>query len=301
MPYGNFIKSYATYFKENVTESFMQSLTVRAAAKINLSLQITGTSQKLHTLDMLTCSVDMFERVKLTKQSGVTLSCNKAVPTDNRNTAYRMAELFFEHTEIDSGVAIEINKTVPIGAGMGGGSADAAAVLVGLNSLYGTNLSTEALLKLGLRVGSDVPVCIMGGLCRVTGVGGDVEQIKYQIPYSFVGIMGGKSVSTAEAYRRFDEMGPGSPADTEAAIARLKQPDFISFLKNDLEYSSTLKLKEIKSRFIDLGASMAMMTGSGAVVYGMFNDAKTAQRAAEEMGNEAFFINPFAKGVEILG
>ncbi len=279
----------------------MNSLTVRAAAKINLSLQITGVSGKLHTLDMLTCSVNMFETLKLEKQTGITLSCNARVPTNNKNTALRMAEVFFEYTKLTNGVAIDIDKTVPIGAGMGGGSADAAGVLIGLNALYETNLSNEELLSLGLKVGSDVPVCIVGGLCRVTGVGGDVKQLNHILPYSYVAVMGGKSVSTAEAYRRFDEMGPGTAANTEESIAKINDSDFLSSLKNDLEYSSTLNLIKIKERFIKLGALTSLMTGSGAVVYGVFKDADTAAFAAEKIGKEAFVLTAIEKGVEILG
>ncbi len=280
----------------------MHSITVKAAAKLNLTLQITGLSGKLHTLDMLCCSVNLYETVTLTKATDITLSCNvKSVPTDAKNTAYRMAQVFFDYTKINGGVTIAIDKTVPIGAGMGGGSADAAAVLKGLDLLYNTKLSADTMISLGLMVGSDLPVCLTGGLCRVGGTGGDIEVINKPLPYFFVAVMGGESVSTAEAYRRYDEMLTDDKADTSDAINRLGTDSFFDAMKNDLEYSSVLNLAAIKDEFYSLGAAKAMMTGSGAAVYGLFKDEKTAKNAADNIFRPCYLLKPCADGVEILG
>ncbi len=275
-------------------------VSVRGAAKLNLTLQITGVAGGLHTLDMLCCSVDLYETITLVKNDAISLSSNVDVPTDNRNTAYRMAEVFFKETGIDGGVSISIDKTVPIGAGMGGGSADAAAVLIGLNLLYGTELPEGELLRMGLMVGSDVPLCIVGGLCRVGGVGDEISVIDHELPYYFVAVMGGEAVSTAEAYRRYDDQGAGEPADTETAVKLLGTDMFLDEMKNDLEHSSTLKLDEIKQDFYRLGAKKSMMTGSGAVVYGVYSDIEAAQSAADKIGRKAWVLRPVAKGVEIL-
>ena len=144
----------------------MDKITVIAPAKINLSLDITGVDERgYHLLDMIMQSVSLFERVTVTKKdSDITLSSNaRYIPTDSKNVAVKAAMLFFEYTGIDGGCHIHIRKTVPIKAGMAGGSADAAGVIVGLDKLYGTNLTKEQMCEIGAKAGSDVPFMIMGG------------------------------------------------------------------------------------------------------------------------------------------
>ncbi len=280
----------------------MDKISLRAAAKLNLTLGITGIQGSLHTLDMLCVGVDLYENITLTKACDISLVCDKAdIPTDARNTAYRAAESFFAATDTKGGVSIDIKKNVPVGAGMGGGSADAAGVLVGLNRLYDTDLSTDELCKIGIKVGSDVPVCIIGGLCRVQGVGDILTPIDKLPNCYFVVTMAGQGVSTAEAYRRFDDIGTDIAADTSRAIKALCNDDFYRHFSNDMEFSTSIDIDSTKHQLLSLGAKKAMMTGSGAAVFGVFLDHETAKIACDDFNGTAWLLQPIKNGVEILG
>ncbi len=279
----------------------MRSVSVRAASKLNLTLNITGKKDNLHTLDMLCCCVDLYEHITLTKSDDITLSCdNKNVPTDKKNTAFRAAIEFFNYTGLDDGVDIRIEKAVPIGAGMGGGSADAAGVLVGMNELFETNLTTEQLCDIGIKVGSDVPMCIIGGLTRVSGVGDTVASLGTLPNYYFVVAMAGSGMSTAEAYRRFDEIGTPVPANTQEAIDSLGSTEFFDTLRNDFEHSTTIDIEPVKQKMLNHGALTALMTGSGAAVFGVFTRSDDAQSAQESFGGSAWIVRPVKNGVDIL-
>lgn len=282
----------------------MVEVTVRAAAKLNLTLCVTGTAEHLHTLDMLCCSVNLFEYVTVCRFESIVLNCdNPKIPCDETNVAYKAAREFFKFTGIFGGAKIDIKKSVPVGSGMGGGSADAAAVLCALNRLYNTKLSLRQLCEIGIEVGSDVPLCIVGGLCRVKGIGDLITPINTPLKAHFVVVMAGNSVSTKEAYARFDVIGTDCRANTAAAIAAINKPEFTDHLVNELEYSSRIYYAAAKQRFLCLGADKSLMTGSGAAVFGFFYDAAKAALAAATLKKEnssVFLLSPCAYGVEIL-
>ena len=148
-------------------------VTVIAPAKLNLALDVVGTLPGgYHGLDMLMQAVSLYETVTLRRSQNLTLRLpGSRVPANDKNTAYKAALAFFHYTGLLAGVEMEIRKTAPVRAGMGGGSADAAAVLVGLNELYGAKLSMSELCALGAQLGADVPFALMGGTCRVQGKG----------------------------------------------------------------------------------------------------------------------------------
>ena len=150
-----------------------KSVTVLAPAKLNLSLDVVGTLPNgYHALDMVMQSIDLFEKLTLTRSEGLTLTLpGSFVPVNDKNTAIKAALAFFQYTGLLAGVDITIQKRVPVRAGMAGGSADAAGVLVGLNALYGAKLSMSELCAIGAAIGADVPFALMGGTCRVQGVG----------------------------------------------------------------------------------------------------------------------------------
>ena len=151
----------------------MRSVTVLAPAKLNLTLDVTGTRPDgYHTLDMIMQAVSLRERVTLRRSRGLSLSLpGSRVPANEHNTAYKAALAFFHGTGLLAGAAITVEKHVPVRAGMAGGSADAAAVLRGLRRLYAPQLSVEELCRIGGRVGSDVPYCVFGGTALAEGRG----------------------------------------------------------------------------------------------------------------------------------
>lgn len=199
----------------------MRSVTVLAPAKLNLTLDVTGTRPDgYHTLDMIMQAVSLRERVTLRRSRGLSLSLpGSRVPANEHNTAYKAALAFFHGTGLLAGAAITVEKHVPVRAGMAGGSADAAAVLVGLNELYGARLSAAELCALGAQVGADVPFSIVGGTARVTGVGDILEPLKPCPPCFFTVCMPAGGISTPQAYAGTTALVP-----TCVRTARLRRP-----------------------------------------------------------------------------
>ena len=150
-----------------------RSVTVLAPAKLNLSLDVVGTLPNgYHDLDMVMQTIDLYEKITLRRSHDLTLNLpGSFVPANDKNTAVKAALAFFAYTGLLAGVDMTIYKRVPVRAGMAGGSADAAGVLVGLNELYGAKLSMSELCAIGAGIGADVPFALMGGTCRVRGVG----------------------------------------------------------------------------------------------------------------------------------
>ena len=265
----------------------MEQVKVIAPAKINLSLDITGVDEKgYHLLDMVMQTISVFEKVTLTKQDDISMSSNaKFIPTDSRNTAVKAAVKFFEYTGITGGVHIHIKKTVPIKAGMAGGSADAAGVIVGLNKLYDAGLTTEQMCEIGLMCGSDIPFMIHGGTKRIKGTG-DIILPAPQMPQCHIVVcMPAKGVSTPQAYANYDEMGVKTLVENEKLLKAMEEnnlAEMAKYMANDLEKAAgSDETEPIKKLLLDLGAIGSMMTGSGAAVFGIFDKEEKAEEAAK--------------------
>ena len=269
----------------------MEKVNVIAPAKINLSLDITGVDEKgYHLLDMLMQTVSVFERITLTKQNNITMSSNaKFIPVDSKNTAVKAAMKFFEYTGIQGGVHIHIKKIVPIKAGMAGGSADAAGVIVGLDYMYGTKLSTEQMCEIGLMCGSDIPFMIHGGTKRIQGTGDIILPAPQMPPCHLVICMPTKGVSTPQAYANYDAMGIKTTVETEKLVEALKDKNLAGIAKymaNDLETAAGSEdTRPIREKLVELGALGSMMTGSGAAVFGIFDSEEKALCAEKALKN----------------
>ena len=260
-------------------------LTARAYAKLNLWLDITGRREDgYHLLETIMQSISLHDvvSVDINNGSGITLTCDRSdVPTDRRNTAYRAAELFLRETGISAQVDIAIEKRIPSGAGMGGGSADAAAVLRGLNNAFGEPLNEQQLPDIAVRVGADVPFCLVGGtkLCR--GIGEKLSDLP-AAKGIFVVVKPDFSCPTGEAYRKYDS----SPAAPHGGLERFRAalPDnYAAEMYNVFQklYADE-RIESICRRLTELGARGAMLTGSGSAVFGVFDDAHTAAAAQKE-------------------
>ncbi len=287
--------------------------TVRANAKLNLSLDIVGKrDDDYHLLESVMQSVSLCDTVTVklgTDEGDITVSTGSScIADDHTNTAYRAAAAFFDYTGISNpGVNVRIKKVIPAQAGLAGGSADAAAVIVALDRLLNTRLEPEQLCDIGERVGADVPFCIMGGTMLARGTGNILAPLP-DLPDCHILICKPEvSVSTAAAYHAIDEQGLVSPAecseDISEAICGSDLEGVAKHLRNIFERVMDIpEVASIKERMVRSGALGACMTGSGSAVFGIFDDSDKAEDCAAELRREyddVFLTEPVSSGCEI--
>ena len=270
-------------------------VTVEANAKINLTLDILGKRPDgFHEVAMVMQTIGLHDTLVMEKtERDIELSINVPwLKADEKNLAWRAAELMRQEYGIEGGVRIELTKRIPVAAGLAGGSADAAAVLKGMNDLYGLQLTEEKLCELGARLGSDIPFCIMGGTMLATGRGEVLTRLS-DMPETWVVLAKPRiSVSTAWAYQNYDEQGADRHPDNEAikqAIARGNRKAVAGLLCNVLE-SVTIKkydvIAEYKQMMLDKGAMASMMSGSGPTVFGLAKSREQAESIADVLRQE---------------
>ena len=262
----------------------MNTAECNAYAKINLSLDITGRREDgYHTVDMVMQSVSLCDRVRVTlNDTGeVILKCSKPhIPCDGRNTAYKAAQYYFDATGVPFGADIYIEKHIPDQAGMGGGSADAAAVLKLLNHLCAEAgeepLNTAELLYLGLRIGADVPFCILNGTYRCLGIGEQLLPLAEIPKCYFVVVKPDVGVSTPEAYRACDNVPDGGMRYTPGMVRAVEHrsiEEIANALGNRFDDALQISVvQEVKKYLCENGALNALMTGSGSAVFGIFSE-----------------------------
>ncbi len=263
-----------------------RSVTVLAPAKLNLSLDVVGTLPNgYHDLDMVMQTIDLYEKIILKTSRDLRLSLpGSFVPANDKNAAVKAALAFFDYTGLLAGVDINVYKRVPVRAGMAGGSADAAGVLVGLNELYGAKLSMSELCAIGAGIGADVPFALLGGTCRVRGVGDLMKALPGCADCRFVVVMPSVGGSAPEAFARYDTMGSPVHPDCEAQEQAIRKNDLAAVCAaagNALEHcSGAVETPAICEILRANGAITAQMTGSGAAVFGIFADESQARAAA---------------------
>ena len=286
----------------------MKTIRVLAPAKLNLTLDILGLRRDgYHELDMLMQAVSLCDSIEIAADTGGAraLICEDPagnplpdIPADERNLAWRAADLFFQKTGIpDSGLSIRIVKRIPAQAGLAGGSADAAAVLRGLNALCGKPLRPKPLSELGADCGSDVPFCIRGGTARVRGRGERVRPVRLDPVQHYVIVKPSFGISTAALYAASDTHVPARRPDTDALLRCLRQGDAenagaqLCNVFEPLAVQLHPEIGQIKEALLACGACGAQMTGSGSAVFGLFSGPDAAKRACESLkgGEHAVF------------
>ena len=286
-----------------------KSVTVLAPAKLNLALDVVGTLPNgYHDLDMVMQAIDLQERLVLRRSPYLNLRMpGSFVPVNNKNTAIKAALAFFDYTGLLAGVDITIHKTVPVRAGMAGGSADAAGVLVGMNELYGAKLSMSELCAIGATIGADVPFALMGGTCRVRGVGDLLKPLPPCPDCRFVVVMPSIGVSTPEAFQRYDQMGSPVHPDCERQEAAVRAGDLAAICAaagNALEHcSGAQETPAICAKLNEHGALTSQMTGSGAAVFGVFDGedaARAAVQALQGSYKQVYLCRPVRGGAQVL-
>lgn len=285
----------------------MKTLRIKAAAKLNFSLDILGIRPDgYHEMDMVMQTIDLFDDVGLSEAGTISVFSDGS-PDGPENLAWKAAEAFFRAAKRSGGARIRLTKRIPAQAGMAGGSADAAAVLIGLNALYDARLSPEALRDAGLSVGADVPYCLIGGTARVRGIGEIVEPMPPFLSGYLVVAKPAIGISTAEAFRRFDRAENLRHPDIAALLSAMEkgQLDALSlFMENVLEQSEQNETVEtLRQELLKNGALAARMTGSGSAVFGLFSEKEAASRCAVALAGEnrqIFVTKPYPKGITLL-
>ncbi len=261
---------------------------LEAFAKINWSLDIVGVRDDgYHLMDMIMQPVSLADEIVLTPADNLEITTDgyPRSRADRTNLAMRAALELKDSAGYPGGVHIHVHKRIPMGAGLGGGSADAAAVLCGLNRLWGLGLTGDELEKTGLRLGADVPFLIRGGLARVRGIGELIEPRKCRNNYWMLIFQPCRGLSTREIFESWNPDFVRHP-DTESALAALENGNLMQLsasIGNVLEPVSVSRCPEIGEAVHSLllaGARLAAMTGSGSAVFGVFSSGTEAEKAA---------------------
>lgn len=290
------------------------SVKLKAYAKINLSLDITGVLENgYHSLESVFQSISLCDivTVSLNDTGNITVeSDNSEIPSGTGNIAYRAASAFFEYIKCsESGADIKINKKIPSKAGMGGGSADAAAVLKALDYLCKSGISENKLCSLGGKIGADVPFCIKGGTVFAEGTGNILHTLPFaDNGYFLCAAKGSDGISTVEAYHRFDEMQKNIVhPDTALILEKIKNNDLKSALKylgNVFEQTTDLDdVDYIKKIMLENNAETALMTGSGSAVFGIFDNIGNAEKCMRILQKSNIFADVCSfmdKGCEFI-
>lgn len=264
------------------------SVTVNAPAKINLVLDVVGRRDDgYHLLETVFQTVDWYDRITVELADTIQVLCDGGAPQDESNTAYRAAALFREFTGRREEYRITVEKHIPMQAGLAGGSADAAGVLVALDRLTGTDLSLDELCKLGAGIGADVPFCIRGGTALGTGTGTDLQPLPPFDRGYFVIVKPQGGVSTPEAYRRVDTAPNLFHPSAHAFCEALQNGDWDAMaghIGNSFEQALALPdCLAARDRLLKNGATAACMSGSGSAVFGLFESCDPADACAAAM------------------
>ncbi|MCR5322088.1 MAG: 4-(cytidine 5'-diphospho)-2-C-methyl-D-erythritol kinase [Lachnospiraceae bacterium] len=279
---------------------------IKAFAKINLGLDIIGLREDgYHLLRMVMQSVGLADRLIFSKNSTgkIRIRSNlNFLPTGPKNLVYKAAELIRNEYGITDGIDVRIEKKIPVAAGLAGGSSNAAAAIIALDSLFELDMDVEKMSALGVSIGADVPYCIMGGTALAEGIGEQLTRLPAMPECQILLVKPKFGISTKEAYQAYDSMPAESHPDIDSIIDALNRKDLDGIctnLGNVLESVSCTKypeLDKIKARMRELGAKNALMSGSGPTLFGIFDDRDAAQKAylefkTGEYGRDTFLTS----------
>ena len=264
---------------------------LKAMAKINLGLDVLGKREDgYHEVRMIMQTIRMYDilDIRKTRRPGIVLTTNLPfIPTDQRNLVYKAAQMLMEEFDVEEGLSIKLRKFIPVAAGMAGGSSNAAAVLFGMNRMFSLGLSQKELMERGVKLGADVPYCIMRGTVLAEGIGEILTPLS-PMPKCYVLIAKPAiSVSTKMVYEKLDSHEIEDHPDIDGILAGLKAGDLkkvAGSMGNVLErvtVDAYPVIDQIKKMMIKEGALNAMMSGSGPTVFGIFEEKATARKAAD--------------------
>lgn len=271
----------------------MDTMTLKALAKINLGLDVVRRREDgYHEVRMIMQTIHLYDRLDIakTKESGITIKSNLSyVPTNENNLVYKAGKLLMDEFQIKEGVSVDLNKRIPVAAGMAGGSSDAAAMLYGLNRMFDLGLSQKELMERGVKIGADVPYCLMRGTALAEGIGEKLTQLSPMVKCPVLIAKPQISVSTKFVYENLKLNENTVHPDIDSLVTDIKNKDLhaiASHMGNVLETVTIPAypiIADIKNKMLESGAINAMMSGSGPTVFGLFEDEETARKAYKDM------------------
>lgn len=280
---------------------------LKANAKLNLTLDIISARQDgYHELEMIMQSVSLFDMVTVcTADKGIMLECDGGLPCDENNLAYRAAKLYLERANINSGIKIKIEKHIPVCGGLGGGSADCAAVLIALEEIFCA--LGNGIYDIGLEIGSDVPFCMRGGTMLARGRGEQLTPLANLPECGIVLVKADEKPSTGHMFKIYDQLDDDFHPDTKRVIESLKSGQIMHsapLFSNsfDIVWTSE-RAKRAKKIITDSGALCSVVSGSGPVIYGVFEGAAAAEGCCRTLSSEydeVFLCSPVKAGCEII-
>ena len=285
-------------------------MNILSPAKINLFLHVRGKRPDgYHELFSLMCRINLFDELSLQvgEGQGIEISCaHPKIPVDSSNLAWRAAGLFQRELGAEHRVKIRLKKNIPVAAGLGGGSSNAASVLMALNAYHNHPFSRKMLMKMGLRLGADVPFFIFQKPAIATGIGEKLTAFEGDLPYHILLVYPGVEVSTAETYRNLNLGLTKDEKKPTSSNSKRKRFDPAQDLTNDLERVTVPKYPDIrlaKEKMLESGAVGALMSGSGSTVFGLFDNARKAQTAKQALNRDKavkkwqlFLVDPILEG-----
>lgn len=289
----------------------MGEMKLKALAKINLGLDVTGIREDgYHEVRMIMQTIHLYDQIRIheLQRPGIKVKTNLYyLPVNEDNLVYKAAQLLMDEFHVTKGLSINLKKFIPVAAGMAGGSTDAAAVMVGVNRLFRLGLTREELMVRGVKIGADVPYCIMRGTALAEGIGEKLTQLP-PMPDSYILIAKpGIHVSTKFVYTNLDAQEVLEHPDIDGQVEALKRGDLktLAALCGNVLENVTIPqypvIEEIKMVMKNCGALNAMMSGSGPTVFGIFEDKKAAKIAydklyAGDLARQVFLTSIFNNG-----
>lgn len=271
----------------------MDKISLKALAKINLGLDVVRRREDgYHEVRMVMQTIHLFDRLNIekTKDAGISIKTNLSfLPVNENNLIYKAGKLLMDEFNITEGVSVELDKRIPVAAGMAGGSTDAAAMLYGMNKIFDLGLSMQELKDRGVKIGADVPYCLMRGTALAEGIGEKLKSLPPMIKCPVLIAKPQISVSTKFVYENLKLDENTVHPDIDALIQDIKAKDLhevCNHMGNVLETVTIPNypiIDEIKKKMMCNGAIGAMMSGSGPTVFGLFEDEETAKKAYKEM------------------
>ena len=282
----------------------MDKISLKAYAKINIGLNIIAKREDgYHEIETIFQQLDLHDNITISKRQDAKIEIkgdSKKIPLNKNNICFKTAKLLQDISGISHGVNIAISKRIPIGAGLGGGSSDAAATLKGLMRLWELDFTEKEILAIAKQIGADVPFFIKGGTAYASGIGEKLTQIEFPKEYYCVLVFPNIEISTAEAYKNFNFSLTKSKKIIklfEILQKKIELFELKNFVQNDFEevaFREIPELDEVKRKFYQNGAFFASMSGSGSTIFGMFKEYTRAEAVVRifPKSYQTFFAQP---------